>query len=234
MIEHVKDNSSRSKDTILVFIVAACINVILILLIFYQNSLLQNFSYKREELESIEFLDLVLKITYVFRLVLYIVIIVFFVRWFKRAYGNLIRRHQPMEYSENGAAWGFFIPLLNFYRPYKEGKEIFLKTQYAIKELNSSFRIDKDATFVGLWWFLYIGSIFFESFAARVQEKAISAGDIDAFSDANGYVIASKVMTLIAIACALYFIHKISKLETTLRETSSTFSEIDDIGKAME
>ncbi|KAB8152498.1 DUF4328 domain-containing protein [Kordia sp. TARA_039_SRF] len=233
MIEDVKDNSPRSKDTVLIFIAAVCVNFILILITIYQNSLLRNFSFKREELESIEFLDSVIQITYIFRLVIYIVTIVFFVRWFKRAYGNLIRRHQPTEYSENGAAWSFFIPLINFYRPYKVGKEIFLKTQYAIKELNSSFRIDRDATFVGVWWFLYIGNNFFESFAARAQEKAISARDIDAFADANVYVIASKVTTLIAIACALYFIHRISKLETILRETSSTFSEIDDIGKTM-
>lgn len=231
MQEEVKDNSQRSKDAMMIFMVALGINVILILLTIYQSYILNTYPFSKEELRTIELLDVVIPIAYYIRITIYIATMVFFVRWFKRAYGNLIRLHQPTEYSENGAAWGFFVPIVNFYRPYQTGKEIFLKTQYAIREYNPSYRIDKDASLVGVWWLIYWVNVFFLNYAMRRQEVAT---DIPTFLDANKYVMISIVISIIAISSVLYLIYKISKLETILRETDTSVSEIDNIGKAIE
>ncbi|MEM6687117.1 MAG: DUF4328 domain-containing protein [Bacteroidota bacterium] len=234
MEEEIRDNSQRSKDATMIFIVALCINIVLIFLVIYQSALLNDFGFSQDEIETIEFLDIVINITSLIRIVVYIVTIIFFLRWFKRAYGNLIRRHQPMEFSENGAVWGFFIPVIFFVRPYQTAKEIYVKTQYAIKEFNTSFRIRTDASFVGFWWFIYWVNIGFGNFAASEVRAAEEARDIAAFVNASGYVIISLVIAIISVVCVMYLIRTISKLETMLIETGASVSEIDNIGKAIE
>jgi len=234
MEEEIRDNSQRSKDAMMIFIAVICINVIFMLITIYQSSVLNDFSFSKDEIETIHFLDNVIMIANLIQIVIYIVSIVFFLRWFKRAYGNLIRRHQPMEFSETGAVLGFFIPIVFWFRPYQAGKEIFLKTQYAIKEFNSSFKIDTDASFVGLWWFIYWANTIFVGYTSRKLEAALEAGDIPAFLNANGYAMISKVTAIISVLSVMHLIRKISKLETQLKETGASVSEIDDIGKAIE
>ena len=231
MTEEIRDNSQRSKDAIIVFVIALCINIILLLLTIYQNYTLDGYDYSQSDLSTIEWLDVVIPIAYYVRITAYLATIVFFLRWLKRAYGNLIRNHQSMKYSENGAIWGFFIPLLNLFRPYQAGKEIYLKTQYAIKKHNSIYRIDNDTSFVAVWWILYLVNNIFERYAAKQFE---AASDIPSYVDANGYIIISKGISILAIVVALYFIYKVKKVETLFRETNISASEIDEIGKVIE
>ncbi|QHI36207.1 hypothetical protein IMCC3317_15660 [Kordia antarctica] len=211
----------------MIFITTICINVISILLLIYQNHVLQNYDNTAAELSKIELLDIIVPISGVFQVVIFIVAIIFFVRWFKKAYGNLIRRHQPMEYSENGSAWGFFIPIINLYRPITTAKEIYLKTQHAIKEYNSNFKVDTETSFIVVWWILYIVNNFFANYASK---KIDAAYDIPTFVDANTYLIISEVISIVAILGVLYLIHKITKVETLLKETNESVSSIDEIG----
>lgn len=230
MLEEIKDNSQRSRDAYLIFIALACISIITILVLIFQSYKLNSYTNNEEDLATIQLLDVVVPIVYILQFVINVAAIVFFVRWFKRAYGNLIRRKQPTGYSENGAAWGFFIPIVFFYRPVTTAKEIFLKTQYAIREYNSNLRVDTDTSFIVVWWILYWVNSFFANYASDKREAAF---DITTFVDANGYLIISEVITIISILCALYVIHKITKVETLLRETNESVSEIDEIGKAI-
>ncbi|WP_420574396.1 DUF4328 domain-containing protein [Kordia sp.] len=228
MQEELRDNSQRSRDASLVFIALACISGISILLLIYQSYQLKNYTNTEEYLSTIQLLDVVIPVAYIIQFLVNIAAIVFFIRWFKRAYGNLIRKHQPTESSENGAAWGFFIPILFFYRPVTNAKEIFLKTQYAIREYNSNLKVDTDTSFITVWWILYWVNSFFANYASNKREAAF---DISTFVDANGYMIISEVVTIIATLCVLYLIYKVTKVETLLRETNESVSEIDEIGK---
>jgi len=227
MEEEIRDNSERSKDITLVFYVFIAINAITILLIIYQSFVIQNYANNPSDISTIEILDIIVPIMRIAQFVIYIISIVFFVRWFKRAYGNLIRKHQPMEYSENGSAWGFFVPIVSLYRPITTAKEIYLKTQYAIKEYNSNLKIDTDTSFIALWWIFMIFNNIFASYASRKYDKAF---DIPSFVDANAYSIISDVIDIIGIVLALYVIHKITKVETILRKTNETVTGIDEIG----
>lgn len=231
MTEEIRDNSQRSKDIIIVFFIALCINIVIILLTIYQSYTLNNYDFSQSDLSTIEWLDVVVPIAYYVRLTTYLVTIVLFLRWFKRAYGNLVRYNLPMKHSENIAIWGFFIPLINLYHPYQTGKEIYLKTQYAIKKHNSIYRVDKDTSFVAVWWILYIVNNVFSRFASKELEVA---SDIPSFIDANGYVIISNGISILAIVAVLYFIYKVKKVETLFRETNMSVSEIDEIGKVIE
>lgn len=231
MEEAIRDNSERSKDITMIFITTICVNAISILLLIYQTYKLKNFSNTQEEIATIELLDIIVPVSGVIQLVLFIVAIVFFVRWFKRAYGNLIRKHLPMEYSENGVAWGFFIPIVSLYRPITTAKEIYLKTQYAIREYNSNFKVDTDTSFIAGWWILYIVNNVFASYASRKLDDAFN---IPTFVDANSYLIISEIISIISLLGVLYVIHKITKVETLLKDTNESVSSIDEIGTSIE
>ncbi len=229
MEEEIKDNSERSKDITMVFYTFIGLHCISILLLIYQSYVIKN--YTESELSIIEMLDVIVAVVRISLFAINIIAIVFFVRWLKRAYGNLIRKHQPMEYSENGSAWGFFIPIVNLYRPITTAKEIYLKTQYAIKEYNSNLRVDTDTSFIVIWWVMYWVNTFFSNYAYKKLEKAF---DFSGFIDANAYIIISEIISIIAILLALYVIHKITKVETLLRDTNESVSSIDEIGIAIE
>jgi len=231
MKEQIRDNSERSKDITMVFYAFIVINIIAILLVIFQSYILKDYNGAPADISKIELLDLFIPIVRYAQVGIHIVAIIFFLRWFKRAYGNLIRRYQPMEYSENGAVWGFFIPIVNFYRPITTAKEIYLKTQYSIKEYNSNLRIDTDTSFISLWWIVVIVNRFFASYTNNRYRDAL---DINSFIEANGYAIISDVINIISIVLVLYVIHKITKVETLLKDTNESVSEIDEIGKALE
>jgi hypothetical protein len=231
MEEEIKDNSQRSKDITMVFYTFIAIDIIAILLIIYQSYVLQSYEENPINMSTIELLDIVVPVMRIVQFVIHIVSIVFFVRWFKRAYGNLIRKHQPMEYSENGSAWGFFIPIVSLYRPITTAKEIYLKTQYAIREYNSNLKVDTDTSFIVIWWVFMIFNNMFSSYASRKYDRAF---DIASFVDANAYAIISDVIDVVGIVLVLYVIHKITKVETLLRDTNESVSSIDEIGTVIE
>jgi uncharacterized membrane protein len=231
MKEQIRDNSERSKDITLVFYTFIGIHIISILLIIYQSYIIKNYTNTARNISIVELLDIIVAVVRVALFIINIIAIIFFVRWFKRAYGNLIRKDQPMQYGENWIAWGFFIPIVFFYQPITTAKEIFLKTQYAIKEYNSMLRIDTDTSFISLWWIIYWVNIFFSNYA---YNKLKIASDIPQFIDANSSILISEIITIIGIILTLYLIHKITKQETLLRETNESVSGIDEIGKAIE
>ncbi|MEC8831353.1 MAG: DUF4328 domain-containing protein, partial [Bacteroidota bacterium] len=55
--------------------------------------------------------------------ILYVVSVITFIRWFRRAYYNLSSR-TDIRYDEGWAAGSWFVPILNLFRPYQIMKEI--------------------------------------------------------------------------------------------------------------
>jgi hypothetical protein len=89
----------------------------------------------------------------IFILLLQIVGAVFFIRWFRRAYANLHRLETvKVDHAESWAVWSWFVPILNFFRPYQILIEIWEKTQEAYKgkdNYDSRWQVD-------LWWMLFL------------------------------------------------------------------------------
>ena len=84
---------------------------------------------------------------------IYIVCIVLFIMWFRRAYNNLnLSERVYTKYPEGWAAGAWFVPFLNLARPYFIMKEIWEKTQEATHNLISF----KPSKIVGWWWVIWI------------------------------------------------------------------------------
>jgi len=223
----VKDNSIRSKNTLILFAVLAGIDALSVGLSFYQNSVLKAYELGEYSDEYITNLDYATMFLGILQFICIITIIVLFIKWFRRAYGNLIRLEINMDYTENGAVWGYFIPFVNWVRPVKTMKEIYIKTQKAIKAYDSTLVLDQNTSFIVLWWVIYIANGVVGNFASKAMNRAST---IDEFVDANNIYIVSDLIDILSIALAVIVIQKISKLELSLKKVDKSMSLIDQIG----
>ena len=223
----INDNSLRSKHTIIIFGIIALIDFTSIALNLYQNSVLKGYELGEYSDEHIELLDYVVSVLGIIQLLVFVITIVLFIKWFRRAYGNLIRLGVNMDYNENSAVWGYFIPFVNWVRPVKTMKEIYLKTQHLIKDYNSNIIVDQNTGFIALWWIAYLINGFVANFATKKMNRADT---IEAFIDANNMYIFSDLFDIVAVGLAIYVVQKISKFELALMETDTSMSLIDQIG----
>jgi heme A synthase len=109
---------------------------------------------------------ILLVITY---LILLIASYVYLIMWLRRAYYNL---HQVPgihpEYSDGWAAGAWFVPFLNFVRPYTIMREVWQDTQRA-----AWGRIVEPSTVLGWWWAAFI----FKLILGRITTKMGSDSD---------------------------------------------------------
>ncbi|MCL6294565.1 DUF4328 domain-containing protein [Jejuia spongiicola] len=225
--ELIKDNTLRSKYTLIAFAVLAGVDVLSVGLTFYQNSVFKSYEQNDYSEEFITNLDYATIFLGILQFICIITLIVLFIKWFRRAYGNLIRLEIRMDYTENGAVWGYFIPFINWVRPIKTMKEIYIKTQKAIKEYDSTLVLDQNLNFIAIWWIIYIANGVVGNFASKAMNRAIT---IDEFIDANNIYIISDLVDILSIALAVIVIQKITKFELSLKKVDKSLSLIDQIG----
>jgi len=103
----------------------------------------------------------------------YIVSIVMFIRWFRRAYYNLGIKTGSTEYNEGWAAGAWFVPIMNLFVPYRIMKELYEKTdQYLILEANEPYAERLKTNKITAWWTLWIIYGFFSNIVARYAWRA--------------------------------------------------------------
>lgn len=77
--------------------------------------------------------------------------------WMARAYHNLHRAGLPgLNYSPGWAIGAWFVPIMNFWRPYAIMKEIFYRTQTAFRP--ADYQPLQHGT-VKMWWILYLAPL---------------------------------------------------------------------------
>lgn len=174
------DNSVRSKTVIGVFI----FYILYVTGFFFQNnSYLETLKAMKEgirpteaEAAAIESQALFFTIGF---LICYIVTVVVFLNWFRRAYGNLHRVGlQKMEHEESMAAWAWFIPVIFLFRPVQIMSEIWSKTQNVIKEYDLEYVQRNGSFLIGAWWTLFIGSQIIGQVSFRLSLKEDTIDEI--------------------------------------------------------
>lgn len=90
-------------------------------------------------------------------LVLYLLLTIYFILWFRRAYTNIRRQGKQTRYAPGWAAGSWFVPVINLWYPYQIMREIWEYT----------FRASRSAAIVGWWWALWLGGRFGWTFSMR-------------------------------------------------------------------
>ncbi|MCD8518588.1 MAG: DUF4328 domain-containing protein [Flavobacterium sp.] len=129
------DNTKRAKTLQIVFAIIIVYTIISIISGLFEVQLLNRFlNGENIDLAAADANDTRQAVIGVVGLIIFIVSVVVFLNWFRRAYGNLIRLNtMRIDHNENMAVWAWFIPFINLYRPVQIMNEISHKTQRTVK-----------------------------------------------------------------------------------------------------
>jgi hypothetical protein len=111
--------------------------------------------------------------------VTYIITIVLFIMWFRRAYNNLNRLGIETNYPEGWAAGAWFVPFLNLYRPYQIMKELYEKTYRNFKGTNDRFAVLEDINLVAIWWTFWVLKNIIGQISSKISTSAVTLEQIE-------------------------------------------------------
>lgn len=112
----LKNNKLRARNLIIIFSIIFILNIIAIISDLMQYSMLN--SLEGFTIEEAELNDLRQSIIGIIMFSVYVCCYILFILWFRRAYYNLHQVVKHLEHSEGWAAGAWFVPILNFFRPY--------------------------------------------------------------------------------------------------------------------
>jgi hypothetical protein len=143
-----------------------------------------------------------------------IVTIVFFVRWFRRAYLNLpALGAEPLRFKSWWAIGGWFIPIANLFRPKEIANDIWRASEPdAPPQQGLSWHGTDVPTLFFWWWAFFLVGNWLDNIALRVD---VSADDIDSYKRAASVSMVTDVVDAIGGVLAVLVVRR-----TTRRQES--------------
>ena len=214
----LSDNTQRAKNSLIAFYVLGLSQIALLFSTFLQYSLLKKIesgNYSQAEAEANDLRHQVITYSNVF---LYIICIVLFIMWFRRAYYNLsISSRAHTEFGEGWAAGAWFVPFINLVRPYTIMKEIWVKTQDATDNLITY----KKPTILGWWWALWI----INNIGTNITTRLFNSSSIDNLLIATQLSFVANLIEIAALILLIIIIKNVNVFEQNLQH--SLLNEIE-------
>jgi hypothetical protein len=141
---------------------------------------------------------------------------VVFLMWFQRAYKNLHTvRYQPLEFTPGWAIGGFFVPFINFVRPYRIMKEICAgSTSLAEEPERRAEALTSLLIQVRWWWMLFLSDSAISNAAARTMMKAEA---LDEILTAEWIDFGSELLSIPAAIVALLLVRRVTEVQERAR-----------------
>jgi hypothetical protein len=211
----VRDNSQRAKNVILIFWIFFGLTIIFIGSSFLERNLLLRATDGNITPDEANSNDLRQRIIGISELLLHIVLIVYFIMWFRRAYFNLHSLGFYLRYTEGWAAGAWFVPFMNLYAPFKIMREIWDNTQMRAQQ-GSEDIVLKPSTLVGVWWFLWIVT----NIAGNIYSRLELQGEhtISDLISLNTTSIVLNVIDLANVFLIITIIQRVSVFEEQLKQ----------------
>jgi len=212
----LRDNSQRAKNIIILLWVLFGATIISIISTYMEYGLLQriiggDFSAVADADSN----DTRQQFVGIGEIIIHILVIIYFIMWFRRAYFNLHSLGCYVRYSEGWAAGAWFVPFLNLVRPFEIMKDIWNRTQERAQEGMENPQKESSAI-LGVWWALWIitgiaGNIIFRLRMSGGQD----AGGLMSIDKAEMIIDA---ITLINIFLIITIIKKVNGFEERLKD----------------
>lgn len=216
------DNAQRAKNSLIAFYILGACQIASTISTFLQYNLLQKILKGNYTAEEASANDLRQQIIAFFNGAIYIVCIVLFIMWFRRAYNNLsLSGREYTKYGEGWAAGAWFVPFLNLGRPYLIMQEIWDKTQRATENLITI----KGNKIIGWWWVLWL--IF--NVGSYITLKLLSIGEIDGLLKSTIAAIIFNFIEMAALILLIIIIKNVAVFEKNLQH--SLLNEVDVDGE---
>ena len=157
--------------------------------------------------------------------IVYLVYIITFIMWFRRAYFNLHQKSKKLQFSEGWAAGSWFVPFLNLYRPFQIMNELYTETKRLLVKNGISEKDIYPINYLPTWWTLYIVTTFVGNIVLRIGFNA------DTINNFIAVTIGDMIMSILGVALSLVTIKVIkdySKVEPLLAQISDEESNTDN------
>ena len=166
----LKSNKLRARNSIILLAIIFILSVVSIISDLMQYALLNSeIGFTVEEGEQN---DLRQQIIAIFMVVAYVLSYTFFIMWFRRAYFNLHQKVNNLEFSEGWAAGAWFVPILNYIRPYQIIKELYVETENYLVKNKSNYTKTLNLSFIGIWWASWIIVSIFDRISYRLTANS--------------------------------------------------------------
>lgn len=213
----IKDNSKRAKILLSVFWVLTGLILVGLLTGYHELQILKNIQigeFVSEEEANLS--DLLQQIIGLVQLGLYIVSVVVFLNWFRRAYGNLHRAGTTdTENKETMAIWCWFVPFVWFYKPLQIMNRIWTKTQENIKKFDPTYVMKSGKLIITLWWILFILSNFIGRY---VFKTAFKQDTIEQLIESSEATLIYEIIQISEALLIILIVYKLSKIENQLAD----------------
>jgi hypothetical protein len=207
----VRDNSERAKWALYSFYAVLALLPISLLSGYLEYQLLTDIidgSFTDESRATRN--DLRQGVIGITQFILFIATVVFFIRWFRRAYFNLTQVGVRTEFQEGWAAGSWFVPFLNLVRPYQIMREIWVETQRA---LGTNTMVS--TRLVGFWWAFFLISNGLDNVTTRMVLQAETPDDI---RTGTLLTMGSEIFELIPLLLVILLIRTFHPFEKELFE----------------
>ncbi|MDM1046261.1 DUF4328 domain-containing protein [Myroides sp. 1354] len=201
----LKPNGQRAKNAILLLWIMLALDIISFISSYFQYDLLQNLVIGREitveEISANDTREQIIGLLYIFA---YIVSIITFIQWFRRAYYNLHQKVSNLSHAEGWAAGSWFVPILCLFRPYLIMKELYEETKVVLTKKGIPSIQNLNTNLLGLWWAFWLLNNAFGQFVLRYAQRA------EAIDELTTTTVASMANNSIGILLALLTIKVIT------------------------
>ncbi len=209
------DNSKRAKSLMIIYWILTGLTVLGVVSGYYELELLKSVQFIGyiDESEA-NANDLRQGLIGILQFGIYIASIVFFLNWFRRAYGNLHRLGiGNLKHNEKMAILSWFIPVIFLFRPVQIMNEIWKETQEQIKKLDPTYIIKSGGLLIGIWWTLFLISNFIGRY---VLKTAFKQDTIDQLIEGSQATMISGIMQIPESLLVILIVYQISKMEIKL------------------
>ncbi len=226
----MRDNSQRARMAMVLIFIVMAIALINVISGIQYSMVLQSFIDGEDSLDNYsefvpgEVLNGVAAIIYLIAL---IISSVTFIQWFRRAYYN-IGTISPTEFTEGWAAGAWFVPILNWFRPYKIMAEINRKA-HNLLESNSVSERTNNQTWIGIWWALWVVGNILNQIAFRFPSNTLE--DLQSATYINNITYLMDVPMGLIVCKIIWDYSKMEKHLYSLDNTAiePNLGEFDDI-----
>lgn len=211
------DNSKRAKNLITVFWILIALSIIGLISSYFELRLLRSIQdgYFVTDFDA-EANDLRQGIIGLLEMGVYIFSIVVFLKWFRRAYGNLNRINtNSFPHKDSTAVWCWIIPFVSLFKPAQIMSQIWKETQASIKKYDPSYSIKHGGILIGIWWTLFIISNFVGRY---ILKTAFKQDTIEQMISSTEATILADFLQIPEALLVVAIVFQLSKMEKKLSE----------------
>lgn len=208
----LRDNSQRAKVALIMVSIVLGLVVLMLVSDLMQYFMLQGAEQGLMSYEEAERNDLRQQLIGVIYIIVYIVSVVFFLRWFRRAYFNLGLAGVGKLFTDGWAVGAWFVPFMNLGRPFRIMSEIWMENTLLLERVSPlrCHELTRGKMIVGIWWTVHIINAVIGQVEVRLSQGADTIEKIYKWTTAS---IISDCLILLTGLLLLFIIRRVSAME---------------------